>query len=130
VKIGSLAQYVLDQRIPLEVCLSSNVHTGAAESIDAHPFPLFQKLGFRVTLNTDNRLMSRTSMSEEYRLAVERFGCSLDDLETLSINGMKSAFAHYDRRCRMIYERVKRGFSALRREHGLPPRERYGSEDR
>ena len=129
VKIGGLAQYVLDHRIPLEVCLSSNVHTGAAESLERHPFPVFQALGFRLTLNTDNRLMSRTTLSDEYHRAAQTFGLDFDELETLSINGMKSAFAHYEYRCRMIYERVKRGFNALRSEHGYPPRRRYGQPD-
>jgi adenosine deaminase len=129
VKIGALAQYVLDHRIPLEVCLSSNLHTGAIAELARHPFPLLQQLGFRLTLNTDNRLMSRTALSDEYYLAVKHFGLDLDDLETLAINGMKSAFAHYDYRCRMIYERIKRGFNALRSEHGLPARKRYGHPD-
>ena len=126
IQVGSLAQYVLDHRIPLELCLSSNVHTGATPSLETHPFPLFLDLGFRVTLNTDNRLMSRTSMTREYTLAVETFGCTLDDLELISMNGMKSAFAHYDARCRLIYDRVKAGFAALRNEYGLPPRVPYG----
>ncbi len=126
IKIGSLAQYVLDHRVPLELCLSSNVHTGATEALGTHPFPLFKQLGFRLTLNTDNRLMSRTTMSEEYRLAVEKFGVSLDDLETLSINGMKSAFSHFDDRVRLIFERIKPGFAELRAEHALPDRQRHG----
>lgn len=129
IKIGSLAQYVLDHRVPLEICLSSNVHTGAVERLERHPFPLFHELGFRVTLNTDNRLMSKTSMSEEYSKAVEAFGLSLDDLETLSINGMKSAFTHFDRRCQLIYDKIKRGFRELRQEYDLPPRQRYGDEE-
>jgi len=130
IKIGSLAQYVLDHRIPLEICLSSNVHTGAAEDLARHPFPLMNRLGFRVTLNTDNRLMSRTTMSAEYELAVKHFGLDLDDLETLTINGMKSAFVHYEERCRLIYDKVKSGFRDLRKEHGLPPRKRYGDTER
>jgi adenosine deaminase len=129
VKVGPLAQYVLDHRVPLEVCLSSNVHTGATADLASHPFPIFQRLGYRLTLNTDNRLMSRTTLTDEYRLAVEHFGLDLDDLETLTINGMKSAFANYDFRCRTIYERIKRGFNALRNEHALPPRRRYGHLD-
>jgi adenosine deaminase len=116
IKIGSLAQYVLDHRIPIEVCITSNVHTGATPSLAAHPFPTFFERGFRVTLNTDNRLMSRTCVTDEYMLAVEQFGCTFNDLETLSINGMKSAFAHYDERCRLIYDAIKPGFAALRRE--------------
>ena len=116
--------------IPLEVCLSSNLHTGAAESIESHPFPLFHELGFRVTLNTDNRLMSRTSMSEEYELAVEAFGLTLDDLETISINSIKSAFVHFDLRCRLIHERVMRGFREIRAEHGFAARRRHGETER
>jgi adenosine deaminase len=129
VKIGALAQYVLDHRIPLEVCLSSNVHTGATTSVAAHPFPILQQLGFRLTLNTDNRLMSRTDLSTEYYLAAETFGLGLDDLETLAINGMKSSFAHYDYRCRMIYERIKSGYNRLREVHAFPARKRYGQPD-
>ncbi|HEX6885061.1 MAG TPA: adenosine deaminase [Planctomycetota bacterium] len=129
VKIGALAQYVLDHRIPLEVCLTSNVHTGATSALETHPFPLLQGLGFRLTLNTDNRLMSRTTLSTEYYLAAQTFGLTLDDLETLAINGMKSAFAHYDYRCRMIYERVKSGYAHLRGQRGLPQRHRYGQPD-
>jgi adenosine deaminase len=129
VKIGALAQYVLDHRVPLEVCLSSNVHTGAAASVAAHPFPLLQRLGFRLTLNTDNRLMSRTTLSNEYCLAARTFGLGIDDLETLAINGMKSAFAHYDYRCQMIFERIKHGYNRLRETRSLPPRRRYGQLD-
>ncbi|MEM7310698.1 MAG: adenosine deaminase [Planctomycetota bacterium] len=127
IQVGSLAQYVLDHRIPLELCLSSNVHTGATPSMEQHPFPLFLDLGYRVTLNTDNRLMSRTTMTQEYTIAVETFGCTLDDLELLTLNGMKSAFAHYDERCRLIYDGVKARFEKLRVEHGLPARRPYGS---
>ncbi len=61
VKMGSLAQYILDRRIPLEMCLSSNVHTGAVRSMAEHPFKLYYDRGFRVTLNTDDRLMSDTT---------------------------------------------------------------------
>ena len=128
IKIGPLAQYVLDHRIPLEICLSSNVHTGAAASMAEHPFRLLYDLGYRLTLNTDNRLMSCTSMSNEYLVAVEHFGCSLDDLETLTTNGMKSAFAHYDERCAVIFAKIKPAFRELREEFGIPPRVRYGEE--
>ena len=114
IQLGHLAQYVLDHRIPIEVCLSSNVHTGAARSIAEHPFLVFMNQKFRVTLNTDNRLMSRTSMTNECMLAVEHFGLGLADLEKIAINGMKSAFAHYDERVRLIYERIKPGYAKLR----------------
>ena len=66
-KLGDLAQYVLDKRIPLEICLISNVHTGATPSLAEHPFKIFYQEKFRVTLNTDNRLMSDTTMTRELR---------------------------------------------------------------
>ena len=116
IKLGSLAQYVLDHRIPIEVCLSSNVHTGATRSLAEHPFPVYMEQGFRVTLNTDNRLMSATSMTDECLLAAEHFGLSLADLEKLAINGMKSAFAHYDERVRLIFDSIKAGYQRLRGE--------------
>jgi adenosine deaminase len=118
VKLGHLAQYVLDHRIPIECCLSSNLHTGAVTGIADHPFKAFQERRFRVTLNTDNRLMSRTTLTDEYMLAVEHFGCTLADLEKLSIDGMKSAFAHYEDRVRMIFDAVKAGYARLRAEIG------------
>jgi adenosine deaminase len=114
IHVGDLAQYVLDHRIPLEICLSSNVHTGATPSLAAHPFPYFHQQGYRVTLNTDNRLMSSTTLTDEYRLAATHYGLDLADLEKLSVNGMKSAFAHYDERCRIIYDRIKAGFARIR----------------
>jgi len=116
--MGPLAQYVLDHRVPIEICLSSNIHTGAAPSLGEHPFPHYFKKGFRVTLNTDNRLMSRTSMSEEYALAVQHYGLGLEALEKLAINGMKSAFAHYDERCAVIFNTIKPGYARLRAEAG------------
>lgn len=127
IAVGDLAQYMIDHRVPLEICLSSNVHTGAAPSLAEHPFPILHELGFRLTLNTDNRLMSNVTMTSEYALAVEHYGLNLDDLETLSINSMKSAFAPYAERCRMIYERIKLPFEQLREELDLPPRQPYGT---
>ena len=116
IRVGGLAQYVLDHRIPLEICLSSNVHTGASPSLEEHPFPYFYRQGYRVTLNTDNRLMSDTSMTDEYLLAAEHYGLDLADLEKLSVNGMKSAFIHYDERCAIIYDRIKAGYAEIRNQ--------------
>ncbi|MEM6910315.1 MAG: adenosine deaminase [Verrucomicrobiota bacterium] len=99
---GSLARYVLDHRIPLEMCLSSNVDTGACPSLATHPFPLFLKSGFRVSLNTDDRLMSDTELSREYRLATETFDLSWSDLEKITLNAMKSAFAPHAQRVDLI----------------------------
>ena len=126
IQVGDLAQYIIDHRIPLEICLSSNVHTGAAASLAEHPFPILHKLGFRLTLNTDNRLMSATTMTKEYAIAVKHYGLSIDDLETISLNSMKSAFAPYDKRCEFIFDRIKKPFRELRKELGLAPRKPYG----
>lgn len=114
VKLGELSQYVLDKRIPLEICLSSNVHTGAAPSLAEHPFKLLFQGKFRVTLNTDNRLMSDTCMTKEFQLALATFGLTLDDLEKITINGMKSAFIGYDERCKFIYNVIKPGYARIR----------------
>ncbi len=96
VRLGRLAQYVRDKRIPLELCPHSNVQTGAAASIAEHPIGLLAELSFRVTVNTDNRLMSGTSMTREMTALVEAFGWGLADLQWVTVNAMKSAFAHFD----------------------------------
>jgi len=115
IRVGPLARYVLDHRIPLEICLSSNVHTGATPTLEEHPFPYFVREGYRVTLNTDNRLMSRTTMTDEYLLAVQHFGCGLDDLERLTIDAMKSAFYPYADRRRIVAEKIRPGYETARR---------------
>lgn len=114
IHVGALARYVLDHRIPIEVCLSSNVHTGATPALTEHPFPYFLEQGYRVTLNTDNRLMSRTSMTDEYELAVREFGCTLEDLERIAVHGMASAFHPYQERKRMIEETIRPAYEAAR----------------
>lgn len=114
VKLGDLAQYVLDKRIPLEVCLLSNVHTGATPSLEQHPFKILYQEKFRVTLNTDNRLMSDTSMTKEFEAAAETFGLTLDDFEKITINAMKSAFLPYGQRCDLIYKTLKPGYAKAR----------------
>jgi adenosine deaminase len=115
VKLGDLAQYVLDKRIPLEICLLSNVHTGAAASLAEHPFKILYQEKFRVTLNTDNRLMSNTSMTQEFEAAADTFGLSLDDFEKITINAMKSAFLPYDQRINFIYGTIKLGYANIRK---------------
>jgi adenosine deaminase len=114
VKLGELAQYVLDKRIPLEICLLSNVHTGAAATLLEHPFKILYQAKFRVTLNTDNRLMSDTCMTKEFEAAANTFGLDLADFEKLTINAMKSAFLPYDRRCEFIYSVIKPGYAQIR----------------
>jgi adenosine deaminase len=115
VALGRLASYVRDTRIPLEMCPTSNVQTGAAESIEQHPIRLLRQLRFRVTVNTDNRLMSQVSMTSEFDQLVRAFGYGWPDLEWLTINAMKSAFAPFDERIALIDRVIKPGFAALTR---------------
>jgi adenosine deaminase len=112
-KLGRLAQYVRDKRIPLEMCPSSNVQTGAAASIAEHPIGLLRRLQFRVTVNTDNRLMSGTSMTREMTLLAEAFGYGWPDLQWFTINAMKSAFIGFDERLSIINSLIKPGYAAL-----------------
>jgi adenosine deaminase len=111
--LGRLAQYVRDKRIPLEMCPSSNVQTGAAASIAEHPIGLLRELQFRVTVNTDNRLMSGTSMSREMGLLVDAFGYDWTDLRWFTINAMKSAFIPFDDRLDVINDLIKPGYAQL-----------------
>jgi adenosine deaminase len=113
VELGRLAAYVRDKRIPLEMCPSSNIQTGAATSFAEHPIGLLTDLRFRVTVNTDNRLMSGTSMTQEMFGLVEAFGYTLEDLRWFTINAMKSAFLPFDERLAIIDEVVKPGYAAL-----------------
>ncbi|RAG87422.1 adenosine deaminase [Streptacidiphilus pinicola] len=116
VEFGRLAAYVRDKRIPLEMCPTSNLQTGAAASYADHPIGLLRRLHFRVTVNTDNRLMSGTSMSEEFQHLVDTFGYTLDDLQWFTVNAMKSAFIPFDERLAMINDVIKPGYAALKAE--------------
>ncbi len=109
--LGRLASYVRDRRIPLEVCPTSNVHTGAAASIAEHPIGMLRDLRFRVTMNTDNRLMSDTSLSEEFTACAQAFGWGWGDLQWFTINAMKSSFWPFNDRLRIINEIIKPGFA-------------------
>jgi adenosine deaminase len=111
-RIGRLASYVRDRRIPLELCPTSNVHTGAANSIAEHPIGLLRRLSFRVTVNTDNRLMSGVTLSSEFANLCEAFGYGWADIQWLTINAMKSAFAPFDERLALINTVIKPGFAA------------------
>jgi adenosine deaminase len=125
VGIGSLAGYVLDKRVPIEICLTSNLHTGAAQSYREHPFRYFFDKRFRVTLNTDNRLMSDVSMTGEYGVAASEYGLNFDDLEKISINAMKSSFLPYNERLAVIYDILKPGYARLREDLGIAPVSTY-----
>ena len=114
VSFGDLAQYVLDKRIPLEICLLSNVHTGAVDKIENHPFGILFTEKFRVTINTDDRLMSANTLTKEFLTAVNYFNVSFDEIEKITINSMKSAFIPYKERLRYIYEIIKPGYQKVR----------------
>jgi adenosine deaminase len=112
--LGRLASYVRDRRIPLEMCPTSNVNSGAAPSIKEHPIGLLRELQFRVTVNTDNRLMSGVTLSSEFHALAEAFGYGWGDIEWLTINAMKSAFAPFDERLHIINTIIKPGFATAR----------------
>ncbi len=116
VRLGRLAAFVRDRRVPLEMCPTSNVHSGAAASVAEHPIDLLRRLRFRVTLNTDNRLMSNVSLSSEFAVLDEAFSIGLGEMEWLTSNTLKSAFAPFDERLELINEVVKPGYAHLRAE--------------
>ncbi|MEU3663402.1 adenosine deaminase [Streptomyces sp. NPDC032940] len=111
-KLGRLAAWVRDRRIALEMCPTSNLQTGAATSIAEHPITALKDLGFRVTLNTDNRLVSGTTMTREMSLLVEHAGWTAEDLRTVTVNALKSAFIPFDERRALIEDVVLPGYAA------------------
>jgi adenosine deaminase len=112
-RLGRLAAFVRDRRLPLELCPTSNVHTGAVATIAEHPIGLLRDLGFRVTVNTDNRLMSGVSMTSELSDLQTAFGWGLDDFRWLTINAMKSAFLPFDQRLELINGVIKPGYAGF-----------------
>jgi adenosine deaminase len=118
-QLGRLASYVRDRRVCLELCPTSNVNTGVCESVAEHPIGMLRRLRFRVTVNTDNRLMSNTSMSIEMTKLRDAFGWDLTDFEWLTINGMKSAFAPFPERLRVINGLIKPRYALLHAEATL-----------
>lgn len=112
VHLGRLAAFVRDRRIPLEMCPLSNLQTGAAESVASHPISFLHALGFRIALNTDNRLMSDTSMTKEMAGLVDQAGWTLADLYKVTVNAMKSAFWPHDLRVAYIHEVITPGYEA------------------
>lgn len=117
-RLGDLAAYVRNERIPLELCPSSNLQTGIAETIEEHPIGLLKDLGFRITVNCDNRLMSDTTMSREFAKLVDAFGWGIDDIEWVSINAMKSAFLPFDERLALIQGLIKPAYAEFRAIRG------------
>ncbi|MFD8865207.1 adenosine deaminase [Streptomyces sp. NPDC059590] len=116
VTLGRLASYVRDKRIPLELCPTSNLQTGAARSYAEHPIGLLRRLQFRATVNTDNRLMGGTSMSAEFEHLVSTFHYTLDDMQWFTVNAMKSAFIPFGERLAMINDVIKPGYAELKSE--------------
>jgi adenosine deaminase len=111
--LGRLAAYVRDRRVPLEMCPTSNVHTGAVPSIAEHPVDLLRRLRFRITVNTDNRLMSGVTLSSELELLARTFGFGLAELQWLTLNAMKSSFLSFDERLLLINGVIKPGYERL-----------------
>lgn len=117
--LGRLANYVRDRRVPLEICPTSNVNTGVVGSIAEHPIGLLRRLQFRVTVNTDNRLMSNTSMTNEMVQLADAFGWGLNDFQWLTVNAMKSAFAPFTERLKLINGVIKPRYAVLKSEAAL-----------
>ena len=118
-ELGRLAAFIRDRRIPLELCPTSNVGTGVCKTIAEHPIGMLRRLRFRVTVNTDNRLMSATSMTKEFEQLADAFGWGVGDFEWLTINAMKSAFAAFPERLRIINGIVKPRYALARDEQSV-----------
>ena len=112
--LGRLASFIRDRRVPLEMCPTSNVNTGVCDTIPEHPIGLLARLRFRVTVNTDNRLMSGVSLTSELAAVADAFGYGWDEIEWLTLNAMKSSFWPFDQRLRIINEQIKPGYATLK----------------
>jgi adenosine deaminase len=110
-QLGPLAGWVREHRIALEMCPTSNLQTGAASSIAAHPITRLRELGFRVTLNTDSRLVAGTSMTREMSLLVDQAGWTIEDLRTVTVNAVGSAFVPDAQRAALLADVVRPGFA-------------------
>lgn len=115
-RLGRLSSYVRDRRVPLEMCPSSNIQTGVADSFAAHPLAKLAKLRFRVTINTDNRLMSATSMTHEMNQMVAQCDWTFQDLQRVTINALKSAFIPFEERLAIIETVIKPAFEEISKE--------------
>lgn len=116
---GDLLNYVNDHRIPLEICITSNLQTKAISSLKEHPLGFYVDYGLRVTLNTDNRLISNTTLTDEFMIAIEELGLEYSEIKNIIINGFKSAFLPYRDRVRLLN-------SALREMETLEEKELKG----
>ncbi|WP_432545580.1 adenosine deaminase [Kineococcus sp. SYSU DK004] len=111
--LGRLARWVRDRGVPLELAPSSNVQTGAAESVETHPVTLLKDLGFKVTVNTDNRLVSRTSLSREFALLVDGAGWGVDDVRRATLTALEASFLPYEERLALAADVVRPGYDAV-----------------
>jgi len=107
VEDGDLLNYVNDHRIPLEICIKSNLHTKAVKNIKSHPIDFYIDYGLRVTINTDNRTISDTTVTDEYMLAIDKLGLDYATVKNVILNGFKSAFLPYKERVRLINTTLK-----------------------
>ncbi len=107
VEDGDLLNYVNDHRIPLEICIKSNLHTKAVKNIKSHPIDFYIDYGLRVTINTDNRTISDTTVTDEYMLAIDKLGLDYATVKNVILNGFKSAFLPYKDRVRLINTTLK-----------------------
>lgn len=125
---GDLLNFITDHRIPLEICLKSNVQTKAVDSIESHPVQFYHDYGVRVTLNTDNRLITNTTICDEYMLYVKTFDPSISDLREVVVNGFKSAFQSYRWRQDMLGRAIVEIDRAIA-EESAKHREATGDDD-
>lgn len=115
---GDLLNYVNDHRIPLELCPSSNVQTGAVKNIGDHPLKFYLDLGVRVTVNTDNRLITNTTMTDEYFLVYNSFNLSCQNILDLVINGIKSSFMPYEYKKWYLRDTKKKVMDLIKEQTG------------
>ena len=99
---GDLLNYVNDHRIPIECCPSSNVQTSAVEDIESHPFKFYLDFGIRVTVNTDNRLITDTTVTKELKLLCTQFKLTARDIRNILVGGFKSAFLTFHDRAQLV----------------------------
>jgi adenosine deaminase len=116
---GDLLNYINDHRIPLEMCPSSNVQTGSVTGLAAHPLKFYFDFGLRVTVSTDNRLITDTTCTRELMLAHRELGFTLDDLCTLTVQGFKSAFLPYREKAELLAQ-VNREIAEVRARFAAP----------
>lgn len=115
-KLGPVAHAVRDHQIPLEICPRSNLQTGIAATVAEHPVGVLHALGFNISINCDNRLMSATTLTREFEALVDAFGWGLSDLEQVTVAAMEAAFLHFDERTAMVDGLIRPAFAAARRE--------------